>query len=100
MSLGECREPPPEDIKDIVGGSQHSPYRVYYRPLLNRALGVAITRTGSSSHYEITCCPRTHSQWVRFGNVDLSYDADDTKWVPWARMGSGTHFVGQNGFSL
>eukprot|EP01047_Picozoa_sp_COSAG01_P073212 COSAG01_NODE_11868_length_1844_cov_6.380516_2_plen_82_part_00 len=32
MSLGECWEPPPEDIKDIVGGlpRQHSPYRVYH----------------------------------------------------------------------
>ena len=34
MSLGECWEPPPEDIKDIVGGSLHSPYRVYHNGVI------------------------------------------------------------------
>jgi hypothetical protein len=32
--------------------------------------------------------------------VDLSYDADDTKWVPWDTMGSESHFLGHNGFIL
>jgi hypothetical protein len=32
--------------------------------------------------------------------VDLRYDAGDTKWVPWGRMGSESQFAGQNGFIL
>ena len=61
---------------------------------------VAITRTGSSSHYEIACGTGTHFVWVRFGNAGLSYDADDTKWVLLCQMGSESWHSVPNGIDL
>ena len=69
-------------------------------PSVNRMQHVAITRTGSSSHYEIACGTGTHFVWVRFGNAGLSYDADDTKWVPLCQMGSESQYPVPNGFIL
>jgi hypothetical protein len=53
-----------------------------------------MVQIGSTS-FKILTIP--HSQPAALGPF---YDADDTKWVPWGRMGSGTHFLGQNGFIL
>ena len=83
----------------VVGKKGHCTLRIGWQPV-NRVQHVAITRTGSSSHYEIACVTGTHFVWVRFGNAGLSYDADDTKWVPGHRMGSESHFWVPNGFIL
>ena len=55
MSLGECWEPPPEDITDIVGGlpvSLHSPYRVYDK-LATMSGPFTPALTGGSTLFEI-----------------------------------------------
>ena len=83
----------------VVGKKGHCTLRIGWPPV-NRVQHVAITRTGSSSHYEIACGTGTHFVWVRFGNAGLSYDADDTKWVPLCQMGSESQYPVPNGFIL